>query len=622
VLVIHTEEPSRSGPDADVSMSGIIGLVAGNSRPVDRALLERLTGALVYRGPDRTGVWCSAEVGFGHTLLATTFEALRELQPYSLDGNFYITADCRIDGRDELRRELERHGLHSSGDATDPDLILHAYAVWQEGCIDHLIGDFAFAIWDQPRRRLFCARDHSGVKPFYFSTTPDGLIFSNTLIAIRLHPAISGRLDESAILDYLLFGQNLDVAKTSFADIRSLPPAHRLVWQDGTMVVTQYWKRPVDEPLRYRRSRDYVDHFQQLLDTSVRDRLRNSKVSVQMSGGLDSTLLAATAKKVGDASLEIHAHSIYFENLIPDRERHLAEIAAKHIGIPLHLLCSDGYKPFQRFDEIAARLPHPTNYPQLAVSVDLRERMAGTGRIYFYGEGPDNMLGFEWRAYLRYLLAKQKFRPFFDAAVHSLRLDPRLPLSYSIRRRTPGNRSRRPEFPDWILPEMVARHNLRERWQAWLHPAPGTHPYHPNCYQSLAAPDWLDLFVLPDPGVSGLHLECRHPFLDIRLARFLLALPVIPWCRRKLILREAAKDRLPREIWTRDKTSLARDPNLAQQQRGNFTSLPPPPLEEFAEYVSRWPEVDPTDSWSFYQSTFPVSLRFWAEAQNRSTTAG
>jgi asparagine synthase (glutamine-hydrolysing) len=574
-----------------------------------------MTSALAFRGPDRTGLWCSNEAGFGHTLLATTFEAQREQQPYSLDGNIHITADCRIDARDELRAELLRQGRKCGSESTDSDLILHAYAVWRENCTDHMIGDFAFAIWDQARRQLFCARDHCGVKPFYYATPAGGLVFSNTLSCLRIHPAISSRLDELAMLDFLLFGQNLDVSTTAVAEIRSLPPAHRLFWKEGALEVTQYWKRPIDEPLRYKRPRDYVDRCRELLDAAVRDRLRTSSVSVQMSGGLDSTLLAATAKRVGGPGLQVQAHSIYFETLIPDQERHFTQIAARHIGIPLHLLCFDAYKPFQRFEQIAARLPHPSNYPQLAVSVELRERMAANGRVYFYGEGPDNMLGFEWRTYLRYLRSRRQVRPFLDAFVHSLRLDLRVPLSYSMRRRASANRTPPLEFPDWIQPEMVVRHHLRDRWQRWLSPAPGTHPYHPRAYQSLAAPDWLDLSVLPDPGVSGLPLECRHPFFDIRLARFLLALPVIPWCRRKLILREAGKDRLPREIWARDKTTLARDPNLAHQQRGSFDSFAPPPLLDFAEYVIRWPDVDPSDGWSFYQSTFPISLKFWWDAQ-------
>src|SRR5207344_3160791 len=113
-----------------------------------------------------------------------------------------------------------------SPDATDVELILRAYLVWGEDFVEHLLGDFAFAIWDGPKQRLFCARDHLGVKPFFYAQVGQKLIFSSSLDCIRQHPAVSDRLNDLAIADFLLFDLNQDKATTSFADIQRVPPAH------------------------------------------------------------------------------------------------------------------------------------------------------------------------------------------------------------------------------------------------------------------------------------------------------------------------------------------------------------------------------------------------------------
>src|SRR5438876_9538250 len=140
-------------------MSGFVGIVNSDGAPVARETLFRLTETMAYRGPDALNVWIDGHVGFGHTMLRTTREAESERQPCSLDGECWITADCRVDGREDLIQALLARGRKFVKDAPDPELILHAYAVWGTECVLHLIGDFAFAIWDGRNRRLFCARD-------------------------------------------------------------------------------------------------------------------------------------------------------------------------------------------------------------------------------------------------------------------------------------------------------------------------------------------------------------------------------------------------------------------------------------------------------------------------------
>jgi asparagine synthase (glutamine-hydrolysing) len=172
-------------------MSGIVGIVHFDGAPVDRHLLGQMTASMAFRGPDTQEIWIDGHVGFGHTLLKTTDESEHERQPFTLYGKVWIVADARVDARRELVPQLRANGHEDlSPDATDVELILRAYQTWGENCVEHLLGDFAFAIWDGSKQRLFCARDHLGVKPFFYAHLGQKLIFSNTLDCIRQHPAV------------------------------------------------------------------------------------------------------------------------------------------------------------------------------------------------------------------------------------------------------------------------------------------------------------------------------------------------------------------------------------------------------------------------------------------------
>src|SRR4029077_16698630 len=194
----------------------------------------------------------------GHAMLRTTRESLGESQPANLEGRFWIVADARLDSREELTHELQRSGRVVRASAPDSELLLHAYAAWGTPCVEHLRGDFSFAIWDARNKQLFCARDHFGIKPFYYSQKGDLFLFSNTLNCVRSHPEVSGELNDAAIGDFLLFGLNYDNATTTFRDIQRLPPAHTLTVSRNGLEIRRYWTPPIDGRIRYRDPAEYV----------------------------------------------------------------------------------------------------------------------------------------------------------------------------------------------------------------------------------------------------------------------------------------------------------------------------------------------------------------------------
>ena len=182
-------------------MSGIVGLIHHDGRPVSFEELRGMLDVMSYRGPDGRRVWNDGPTGLGHAMLHTTPESLAEAPPLvSRNGNVVITADVRLDNRRELISKLGPPEGEAIGDG---QLILSAYERWGEDCPKHLIGDFAFAIADRRTQTLFCARDHFGVKPFYYCNSGEMFAFASELKGILSLSNIPRILDEVAVGDYL-----------------------------------------------------------------------------------------------------------------------------------------------------------------------------------------------------------------------------------------------------------------------------------------------------------------------------------------------------------------------------------------------------------------------------------
>jgi asparagine synthase (glutamine-hydrolysing) len=602
-------------------MSGIVGLLSPDDAPVDGGLLRRLTGSLAYRGPDAQSVWQAGPVGLGHTLLATTPEAARERQPCSLDGSTWVTADARVDGRGDLVRALGADSHAGLGGATDAELILHAYAAWGEGCVHRLLGDFAFALWDGPRRRLFCARDHFGVKPFYYATPGGGLAFSNTLDCLLAHPAVSGRLNDLAVGDFLVFGFNQCPGTTTFADVRRLPPAHALTWSGGELRLRRYWSLPADGHLRYRRPEDYVEHFRALLRQAVADRLRTRRVGVYMSGGLDSTALAATARDLlagGGAGFDLRAYTVVWDRLIPDEERHYSAAAAAALGVPVHYLAADDYRPFEGWGRPGLRTAEPTDEPLVAAFFDQIDRVVPHSRVALTGQGGDVALA-PSPLYLMGLLKRLRWARCLTEVARFAWPRRRLPpLGLRTQLRSwLGLHERSAPYPPWLNPGFAAWLGLRERWEELSRGPRSPHPTRPRAHAALQSPYWVRLFEGLDPGVTRRPVEFRHPFFDLRLLDFLLALPPLPWFVDKELLRVAMRGVLPDAVRLRPKRPLAGDPVRELVRRGDVCWQDHlAPVEDLAYYI----DVDEvrrmvdTQGWGARDSeaiVAPLSLGYW-----------
>jgi asparagine synthase (glutamine-hydrolysing) len=535
-------------------MSGFVGMVHSNDRPVDSGLLERMTDAMAYCGPDHRGIWLNGCVGLGHALLSAVPEPSDdERQPCSLDDRTWIAADARIDGRAELAAELRAHGRRVPQQTDDARLILHAYGEWGERCVEHLVGDFAFAIWDGDRRRLFCARDHFGVVPCYYARLADGVVVGNGLWSLRTHPAVSASLDERVIGDFLFFGLNMDPAATTFADIRSLPPAHVLAFEDGAVRLRSYWEPPAEgRELRLKQPEEYVERFRVLFDQAVGDRLRANRAGTHLTGGMDSTSVAATAQHVLAArggDFDLRAYTIVYDRLVAEEEGRYAALVAADLGVPIECLAVEDYATRPPTGDVEWVFPEPGGIPNQSVAYEIGRRVASFARAQLAGIGGDPLFHFElsrpsglheWRGLVRAVglgLGDGRFPP--------------LGIRPALRRALRPSPTDAMVLPSWINPKFAARVDLPARW----HELRGEGA-RPSDRTVMMHPKWSTIFALSQPAAKGLPFKVLFPFFDLRLVQYMWDVPRYPWRPAKRLLREAMRDRLPRAVLRRPKTPL------------------------------------------------------------------
>ena len=603
-------------------MSGFAGILNLDRAPVDRAMLERMTRFLAFRGPDAQEVWCDGPVGLGHALLQISTGTPLERQPAQLDGRLWIVADARIDARAELIDKLKSKGRTADSlslSSPDAELILRAYDTWDEDCVEHLLGDFSFAIWDAPKRRLFCARDHFGFRLFFYARAGNSLIFSNTLDCLRLHPGISDRLNDLAIADFLMFESNQDLGTSAYADILRLAPAHTLLCADGNVAIRRYWTLAESAPLHYANPQECIDDFREVFDSAVSDRLRGDSAGLHLSGGLDSPTVAISARRVVDrrgSPFDLRAFTFVHEKLIPHEEEHYAGLVAKALGISIRFLNGDNCRLFDVWEDPKFRPPEPIHHAMGYRNSDPNKEIAAFSRTALAGFGGDPALASLLSAHFSRLFKSGQYGRMFADAADFLMAEGRLSRLY-LRTRFARwfGREEKEELPPWLNPEIVKRLGLRDRWETIENESFPNRSARPEAYELVAARYWTSVIESEDASLSGLPIEVGYPFFDLRVLKFLLALPALPWSSDKEILRRAARGILPEAVRLRKKSPLIADPIAALLQRpesawvDRFDASP-----ELDRYVQRdhIPRVfQTTDSFTALVHLRPLSLNFW-----------
>lgn len=558
-------------------MSGICVLIHFDNSPVDTANLQKMVEAAAYRGPDGITYWTSHSVGLAYLALRATPESLQERQPLlNGDGSLCLVADARIDNRAELLPILLQGGYLHNPQATDAEIILAAYERWQEACPEQLIGDFAFAIWDGRKQQLFCARDPFGMKMLHYGRA--GSLFGVATEAQQLlhHPAFPRHLEEKAVADHLV-GNFSDETTTMFQGIFRLASAHRLVVTAQREQTDRYWDVQPEIRIRYRHDTEYAAHFLALFRRAVADRLRTHRpvIGAEVSGGMDSSSITAVAQDIlkhQTGSPRLVACSYAFDQFPECDERAYTQALAAHSGVEIHYVPAEQFwllddpnlfrptleTPYLTWESVEhAILRH---FQQLGAQVLLTGHSAeriilGTPLVYadrfWHGQ-----LGVLWE------LARLANAPYHRVLFNYL-LEPVLPDRFmrTVRRRLGRDRAGR--LPPWLAPDFVKRTGLMER----LTPPPAARPNGTLAQQAIYQKLFRHnpnrrIFYWYDRLAARYGMEARHPFLDRRLAEFILAIPPDQLFHQgyyKMLVRRAMTGILPDSIrWRLDKTQFNR----------------------------------------------------------------
>jgi len=377
-------------------MCGICGILyPGADRHVDRSVLATMNRQIAHRGPDDDGFFVEGNVGLAMRRLSI-IDLKTGHQPISNeDENLWIVFNGEIYNHTELRAELERRG-HRYRTRSDTETIVHLYEEYGHGCVKYLRGMFAFVIWDRRYKTLFAARDRLGIKPFYYLFDGKTLLFGSEIKAILSYPGIRAELNTGNLAEFLAFGY-LSGSQTMFAGINKLLPGHTLeVDTAGHLNIASYWDLgvPVDDTVRPREY--YVKTYRELLESSVSSHLMSDvPVGVFLSGGLDSSAIAALATRIRQESIE--TFSVGYEEE-PYSELPYARQVAKHIG-------SSHYEVRLSRNEFFAALPtliwhedEPIAWPSSLSLYFLAKLARKRVTVVLTGEGSDETLG----GYFRY----------------------------------------------------------------------------------------------------------------------------------------------------------------------------------------------------------------------------
>ncbi len=285
-------------------MCGICGVLHFDSnRSLQQGLLERMAHTIRYRGPDDEGFYTDGPLGFAHKRLSIIDLSSAGHQPMTNeDERLWIIFNGEIYNYQELRQQIVQRG-HKLQSNSDTEVILHLYEDEGPKCVSKLNGMFAFVIWDRREQTLFAARDHFGIKPFYYAADDNTFIFGSEIKALLAYDGLLPELNQDALADYLTFQFCLG-EKTLFKGVNKLLPGHSLTLKpDGSMSIQRYWG------LDFQIDTDHTEeYFQQqllrLLEDAVRIQLRaDVPVGAHLSGGSDSSTVASLAASLLDAPI-------------------------------------------------------------------------------------------------------------------------------------------------------------------------------------------------------------------------------------------------------------------------------------------------------------------------------
>ncbi|MDJ0649130.1 MAG: lasso peptide isopeptide bond-forming cyclase [Xenococcaceae cyanobacterium MO_188.B19] len=584
-------------------MSAITGIYYFDERLVETQLLNTMGETLAHRGSDDHNIWLESSIGLGHRMLWTTPESLLEKLPcVSRDGKLVITADARIDNREELISLLNLENLPQDK-ITDSQLILASYEKWGQSCVDNLVGDFAFAIWDKTQQLLFCARDHFGVKPFYYYHSEQLLVFASEIKGLFCLSEVPRKLNEVKVGDFLA-STLYDKESTYYQDIFRLPPAHTMTVSPEGITVKSYWNLDPEYRLELSSDEEYAAKFREIFTESVRCRLRSVyPIGSMLSGGLDSSSITCSAQKIlsenKSSQQNLHTFSFVFNKVPESDESSFINSVVSQTEVKPNYINGDEISPLIDIEKIIWHQDEPFFAPNLYLDWKAYEIVNQLGvRIILDGldgdttvshgtgyvrelarEGQWLKLMLEIRGYTRnfrgysqefntsawikfwFYLEYYGIQPFMS----KFRITRFIWYRYkNLETKIKSRLNKDKPVISWssiFNSQFLEQIGIRKRLKIFLKEryGSGTTEQHEH-YQAIKNGILPTTLEVLDKTAAGFGVELRYPFWDKRLVEFCLSLPAeqkmrLGWTR--MILRRGMEGILPKEIqWRGGKGNL------------------------------------------------------------------
>ncbi|MDO5836059.1 MAG: lasso peptide isopeptide bond-forming cyclase [Methanobacterium sp.] len=547
-------------------MSGITGIFRRDGRDVDPADIKKMNDKIAHRGPDGSRVWCEGPVAFGHQMLHTTQESLHEILPFEdEESGLVITADARIDNRKDLAPQL---GIEDNEHVSDSYFILKAYEKWGEKCPEELLGDFAFAIWDKNKEQLFCARDHMGVKPFYYYLSDNVFFFASQIKALHAFDEVPYKLNQLVAAFYLIPNSD-ETRSTLYKDIKRIPASHSFKLGSSKLQIKKYWELNPRLNLKLDSDDDYIRKFRGLFKKSVRCRLRSAKkIGFELSGGLDSSSIVTVSKDILTDQLPLQTFSLISKDFPESDESFYINKMMDSGGIEGTSINVDHISPLNNIDQISWHLEKPLYSANVSFFWDLYQKMEKKDiRVLLRGYDGDSILSHSEK-YFKELFLKMKWNKLIKEIIHYSKNRDKDPYNIFL------NRCIFPLIPylikkywyrfknvrlegDLVLQNITLNRelNLSEIYKHYNKSLINPNTAKEFHYCLIVQGSHQFAFEYNDSLASAFSMEPRYPFFDKRLVEFCYAIPNEQKFRYgwdRMMIRRSIEN-LPNEIKWRSK---------------------------------------------------------------------
>ena len=555
-------------------MCGIAGIVSTAGERIDEATIHRMCQAIVHRGPDDEGIFVKHGVGVGMRRLSIIDLAGGHQPVFNEDRSVWVVFNGEIYNFPELRGELEKRG-HGFYTHSDTEVIVHLYEDFGADCVNKLRGMFAFALYDERRRKLLIARDRFGKKPLHYALAGERLLFGSEIKAIHAVAPELAEVNNEALLQYMYFGYVPDPL-TAFSAIQKLPPGHLLEFEAGRVRVRQYWDLPQYSTHQPSSEEECLEELERRLAEAVRIRLISDvPLGALLSGGIDSSTVVALMARA--SSKPVKTFSIGFSH-DDFNEAHYARIVAKHFATEHHELVLEP-NVVETVETLTSSLEEPfgdsSMLPTYYVSHMARKHVT----VALSGDGGDEIFA----GYDRYgiHLRRQIFEkiPRWVWRLYRAQAYPRLPqdmrgkkFSYNVslpwRERyvdgisfVPSFERDLPLWSDGFRETLKGIGNPEEVMYRYFDQAPANDPISQMLYVDTKTYMAADILTKVDRMSMATSLEVRVPILDHLFVEWATGLPP-EWKLRgrvqKYILRKLAERvGVPREALYRPKQGFA-----------------------------------------------------------------